>query len=269
MRRGTRYASPHGNRVGRREVDEGVEEDSGQLVVNLSRRNLITVKERLLKKGLKSAVTPDRVDSKEVIADVESAIRDLTPGEKAWTRHEVAKVLKGVKSMRPNLTKEERKALDDLAGCDDIKILPADKGGTVVVMDALGYMEKLRALVTSGPYEEVRKDPGQMYRRELMELLRTAKQSGRIQTGFYNHLCPTHFQRPFLFGSPKIHKEGNPVRPIVSMVGTLFAPVSRMLAKVLAPYGKEGDSFVAHSSEVIDKIKEVEDFAERWLVSYS
>ena len=135
-------------------------------------------------------------------------------------------------------------------------------------MDAADYRKRLDEIVEEGPYLEVKKDPGARSRVKLVELLRPAKDTGRLSTAEYHRLCPTHFQRPYLFGRPKIHKEGNPLRPIVSMVGTIFAPISRRLAVILSPLGKEGDSYVANSSEVKERLMKVDDLEDGWLVSY-
>ena len=41
-----------------------------------------------------------------------------------------------------NLSKGEQKALEDLQEKDDILTVNADKGGAVVIMDAIDYVEK-------------------------------------------------------------------------------------------------------------------------------
>lgn len=243
-------------------------EERCELVVNLSRRELSATEKQVLSKGLNFAVTPAKVDYKELVADVEAALRGLDNGEAAWARREVAMVLKSHKRGVSNLSREERDAVGELASLEEVKILQADKGGAVVVMDKAEYDGKLRNLIESGPYEKVKSDPGPKYRRELMEILREAKESGRISFGEHCRVCPTHFQRPFVFGNPKVHKAGNPLRPIVSMVGTLFAGVSRYLADVLAPYGRDGASYVLNAADVVNGIQSIEDFTDGQLVSY-
>ena len=80
--------------------------------------------------------------------------------------------------------------------------------------------------------------------------------------------CPTHFQIPHIYGLPKTHKGGVPLRPIVSLRESLFAPISRHLADILAPYGRDGESFVSSSSDLISHLHDVHNLCDGLLVSF-
>ena len=51
-------------------------------------------------------------------------------------------------------------------------------------------------------------------------------------------LKPTGTYPPRFYGLPKIHKDGIPVRPIVSNTGTPLYEISKYIANILKPYGK-------------------------------
>ena len=106
------------------------------------------------------------------------------------------------------------------------------------------------------------------FRKELCGLLRPAVDSGRLERRTFLSLCPTHFQFPYLFGYPKIHKPGVPLRPIVNMAGSLFAGIGRFLAKVLAPFNRRGDSFLRNSADLVEKLRALDDLKEGVLVSF-
>ena len=63
----------------------------------------------------------------------------------------------------------------------------------------------------------------------------------------YLKLKPTGSQPPRFYGLPKIHKDGIPVRPIVSYTGTPLYEVSKYIAEILKPYGKQKEQHTNNS----------------------
>ena len=67
---------------------------------------------------------------------------------------------------------------------------------------------------------------------------------------------PNNSTKPALFyGSVKIHKEGYPLRPIVSAVGSATYYASSYVNKVLSTYAEQIPSFVKNTADFIEKIK--------------
>lgn len=81
---------------------------------------------------------------------------------------------------------------------------------------------------------------------------------GRMSRNELLKLCPVHYQTPHTFGLPKIHKENVPLRPIKSMIGSIFSPISRLLPAILKPYVFELDSFVMNSVDVIKSLQHID-----------
>jgi hypothetical protein len=210
----------------------------------------------VLDRGLGFALSPGGVDVAEFAAAVESGLGGLARADRSWVRREVAGALKGFKRSAHNLSKEEREAFKVLRGLEEVMILPADKGSCTVVLDTPVYKDRLGAILREGPYEEMKRDPGQTFRKRLATLLRPLCEAQLLERGTFLRLCPTHFDSPYLFGLPKVHKVGCPLRPIVGMRNTLFAPLSRFLADVLAPYAKEGESYVQNSVHAKERLTE-------------
>ena len=67
-------------------------------------------------------------------------------------------VLEKLKSLKPNISKEERLAIKSLQNDENI-ILLADKGNATVVIDKVEYSNKLADLIGNGGYCKVKKDP--------------------------------------------------------------------------------------------------------------
>ena len=59
---------------------------------------------------------------------------------------------------RGNLTKEQRKALKELRGLEDEVILPADKENATVIMTREDYDTKLRGMLETAIYWQLKKD---------------------------------------------------------------------------------------------------------------
>ena len=68
---------------------------------------------------------------------------------------------------------EQQEALKSLKEDNSIMVLPADKGRASVILDADTYHAKMSALIDSGPYQLLNKDPTDRLTRKLSEKLLT------------------------------------------------------------------------------------------------
>ena len=84
---------------------------------------------------------------------------------------------------------------------------------------------------------------------------------------YYHRFSTTHFRTAALFDLPEIHKPDYPLRPIVSMRGSLFALLGRFLAEDLSPYGKCGQSLIRNPFDLIDMLQSVSSPHEALLTS--
>ncbi|XP_072050067.1 uncharacterized protein [Amphiura filiformis] len=116
---------------------------------NLSDRSLSESEVSVLAKGLNFAVTPNKVPIADIVTATETAIKQakLDQSKAESLRHKVSTTLCNAKLPPPNTTKEERKALDELAKDKDIVIVPADKGKCVVVLNISDYDKKCQLLL--------------------------------------------------------------------------------------------------------------------------
>ena len=97
----------------------------------------------VLEKGLGFAPAPKMVPTKDIICAAEVDLKKVRdPIEANVARAKIASILRSSKPPKDNLTKEERIGLKSLQVRDDIKIFPADKGNTAVVLSTGQYSEK-------------------------------------------------------------------------------------------------------------------------------
>ena len=245
----------------RRNTAENVELGGEQLkkwVVNLSKYKLTKPQESVLAKGLNYAPTPDKIPVEDYIVATELACQKLPGNEAMVLRSEMAGVLRSAKPPKSNISREERKALNDLKKEESVLILPADKGKATVLMDVQDYEDKLTEMLSDEKtYEQLSSDPTQRYKRELVAILSRLKKENKINKSQYDLLFPTAENIPRIYGTPKIHKPGNKVRPIVDYTGTIGYQTSRALADILSPMVGTSEHHVLNSKHLSESLAEV------------
>ena len=80
----------------------------------------------------------------EYITSIEVAYQNLNNNEAEELRSDVYRALRHSCPPKPNLRKEEMKALKQLKTDKDHMVLTADKGVTMVVMDRQEYIQNVR-----------------------------------------------------------------------------------------------------------------------------
>ena len=132
-------------------------------VKNLSSRSLTNAQESLLKKGNKFAIAPSRIPVLDIISGVELGRSQVNFANRSLIDSALSKVveiLKRAKPPKPNLSKAEKRAMEELKQYDDIVISNADKGNNIVVMDKLKYGKKLLELLSdSATYKVIFLNP--------------------------------------------------------------------------------------------------------------
>ena len=83
------------------------------------------------------------------------------------------------------------------------------------------YIKKAEELLNEPTYRTISSDPTTKYKNKLINLLKTIKTDGGMNEALYRRLYPTGAGSPKFCGLLKIHKEGIPLRPIVSSIGTV------------------------------------------------
>ena len=114
--------------------------DKNNWVVNLSTKPLLPEERSLLEKGPKFAPTPTSIPHKNIVSEIEAAIRHLPDISKDAVRTSSAAILHRARlPAHKNISKEERKVLNDLKKDQSRVIMKADKGNCFVVMDRSDY----------------------------------------------------------------------------------------------------------------------------------
>ena len=121
---------------------------------------------------------------------------------------------------KSNLTPGEKKAMERLREREDIIISKADKGGAVVIQDVRAYIsEAERQLKDTTFYRPVDRDLTQTHAEEINSTIEHFTQEKLIPERTAKGLKVHNPKTAKFYTLPKIHKPGNPGRPIISAIG--------------------------------------------------
>ncbi|CAM4618796.1 unnamed protein product [Lepidochelys olivacea] len=164
-----------------------------------------------------------------------------------------------------NLSHAERNAIHSLRNNSDIIIKKADKGGAVVIMNRSEYeQEAARQLSNTSFYKPLPYDPTESYQKQLQHLLKKLPEKAQDQIHTDTPLEP----RPGIFYLlPKIHKPGNPGRPIISGIGTLTAGLSGYVDSLLRPYATSTPSNLRDTTDFLRKLQSIGDLPENTVLA--
>ena len=138
----------------------------------------------------------------------------------------------------PFNNKENTDFLLNLKADNNIIISRPDKGKGVVIMDKADYNRKVNEilkdhskfkLLTSEVFTHILK-----LEDKLNRLLRSIKDKV-LDKQTYDWLFASGSQPGILYGLPKIHKLGTPIRPILSAIGTFNYNCAKFLVPLLSP----------------------------------
>ena len=242
-------------------------------VVNLSGIPLSEAETSLLSKGLSFCPTPPQLQTVQLENDLESYFRRLRLREffldeetdnsapvhpfkplSSWMppkgRDQTLETyIKAVRSDTlshtnntprhrafDNLRPDERQALKSLRSRSDIVIKPADKGSAVVVQSKEDYLvEAYRQLNDTSSYQKLPGDLTATHSQELKRMIIELFHKGVIDKHTKNFLLPRQPRPARFYMLPKIHKAGNPGRPIVSSNGASTENISAFVDYHLRP----------------------------------
>ena len=194
--------------------------------------------------------------------------RSLEKGEAEELRAEVKNILKKAHPPKPNLTKEELKAMEKLRKDDTWIVLMADKGVALVVMKREDYYTKAEELLNTNTYTTIDCDPTTRYKNKLVSLLKSIKTQGGINEALYKKLYPTGAGVPKFYGLPKIHKRETPLRPIVSSIGAVSYQTSKELARILSPLVGRSPYHVHNNQDLLEDLRSIKLGKDECLMSF-
>ena len=155
-----------------------------------SKTPLNEVQERALAHGPNFAIATKEPPVNEYISQIEKVCQQLKQGKAEELRGEIKQIFKKIQLSKPNITKEEAKAIQELKRDKERVILTADRGVSMVVMDQEEYIQKSEELLHQPTYKELPSDPTTKHKNRLISILKTIKSEGGIEHTTYKRLYP-------------------------------------------------------------------------------
>ena len=249
---------------------QNVSQIKAKWVKNLSKRTLTETEKEVLSKGAGFAVVPKQIPYNDYIIATEKACKKLDKGQADALRGEITEILIEAKQPKPNLSKQESKALNDLRKDDSIVILPADKGKCLVIMDNTEYIQKMEdKLKDETTYKGITEDPSKEIQTNINKLLIEIREKGELKNdALFYKLRPTKTLIPRMYGQPKIHKENYPMREIVDSTGGVTKDIDKYIASIIKTYTGKSEYYVKNSAHFVSMIKDLKVDDDELLVSY-
>ena len=132
------------------------------------------------------------------------------------------------------MNKDLRDAAKKLKNAQGITIRRADKTPALVLINTDDYHHKLDAILAdSTKFKKIRKNPTEEIKKEANQVI------DRINALSSSTKIPRikgDFEPGYIYGNVKTHKNGNPLRPIISQIPTPTYRLAKHLNTLLSPY---------------------------------
>ena len=226
------------------------------------------MQEKVLAHGPNFVITTKEPPVSGYILQIKRVCQQLEKGKVEELRGEIQQILKKTQLPKPNITQEEAKAIQELRRDKQRVILTADKGVSMVVLDTEDYIKKSEELLNQSTYKQLSSDPTTKHKNRLISILKSIKSEGSIDNITYKRLYPTGAESPKYYGLPKIHKQGVPLRPIISSRGSETYESAKELAKILKPLVGKSPHHVQNNKDFLDSIRDIKIKPEECIMSY-
>ncbi|CAJ0917088.1 unnamed protein product [Ranitomeya imitator] len=167
---------------------------------------------------------------------------------------------RGNHHVRHNLSIEEKRALSALKDNKQIVIKPADKGGSIVVLDRDYYMQEIRTQLSDlDTYQPIGNNPTFEISREIKDLVAHYTTTGTIDIKLGEFLVKQHPVTPVFYTLPKIHKHPlrPPGHPIVASTESLLSPLAITLEKILSRLVPRIKSYLKDTTGFLTSLKNI------------
>jgi len=145
---------------------------------------------------------------------------------------------KPYRNICPVFSRDDFATLRSLAQDRSLYVTRPDKGNGIVILNRNDYIEKITQIVDDySKFRKVEDDEKKLIIRledKLNNNLRSLKQQATISEDFYNQAFKTGSCLGQLYGLPKTHKEGYPVRPILSAYNSHNYNLAKLLVPLLS-----------------------------------
>ena len=169
-----------------------------------------------------------------------SALHGLNPNIEATCNEIQEKIEEARPSKYSNLTIKEQKAMQELQSRDDIVITDTDKGGAVAILDVEDYVKEAeRQLKNKQNYQKINYDPTTLSNKTIHRVIWSFQNKNLLCKNISEGLKTENPKTPHFYLKPKLHKEGNQGRPMISSINCHTSKISEYVDYHLQAIVKE------------------------------
>ncbi|XP_017489302.1 PREDICTED: uncharacterized protein LOC108377546, partial [Rhagoletis zephyria] len=152
---------------------------------------------------------------------------------------------------------------------DQLLILNAGKGNATVMMEKSEYDIKMQKIVNDiSTYRVLKRDPTNKFQAKNNEIVEKIYTNKVIDLKERNNLSCKTANPPKIYGLPKIHKEGIPLRPICSSISSPSYNLCKYVVRVLKNVTMSSKFNVNDAVEFKEKIGKTYIYDDESLVSF-
>ena len=240
---------------------------SPECIINRSERKLSVEEKNVLYRGLQHHILPKRMNADQLKVNVEKLIKtitwqqkkDINKGKKeeenkneqyaipTEVRDEVKGLIRNFVNSSRNVcdTVENRsfhRNLTSLSSDPTIAVTRFDKGNGVCILSKEEYLQKLDNIVNDcSKFSIIPENKRKNARHPLLRRQEIVKEQINkhvkkfVAEEITKQLLPSGCNIGKLYGTCKVHKDGYPIRPIVSMINTPEYQLAKFLDQVIKP----------------------------------
>ncbi len=157
-----------------------------------------------------------------------------------------------------NCPSKALREVEALASDENFVFLEADKGAGLILMKREEYREKIYRDVLNDrvTYEELKSDPSEQLEKDFKQLLSDLKREEVLIPQEEQKIVRDKPRLPRMFGLPKLHKPGHPMRPVVSCVNSVLDKSGNLIDNVVKPVVASGWQYLQDSTHVLKYVEE-------------
>lgn len=199
-----------------------------------------------------------------LLAHVEQLVSKIQESKRNLVRSKITSIItshihrfKDVRNLETKLINEVKQFLREN---DELLVLKSDKGGVTVVMDKAKYNEGIEVLLNNNnSFRKLNRDPTLTVQNKANAIITDLVKHNYISPEEGKTMKIYNANAPKIYGNPKVHKDGYPLRPIISSIQGPTNNIAKYIATILKnAYNTDNEYYITdsfHFSSVVNNLK--------------
>ncbi|MGH9701260.1 MAG: reverse transcriptase domain-containing protein, partial [Candidatus Acidiferrales bacterium] len=222
-------------------------------LVNLSDVLFSTTEINLLEKGPKYNPPNQKINLETIVAEIEVSLPNNQtsnlPKEQIKNIIKKSELFTSLPPKETSITSLQQKIKDN-----NLSVTRADKGSSIVILENNHYINKVKDFLEKEKPIKLKNNPTDKIQNKLKNTLKEVNVIFNEKEKYM--LINKNPSPPILYGLVKIHKDGAPIRPVVSYTNTPLRNVAVKLNKIFKDTTQFKPKFsVKNSIELTQKLK--------------